>query len=439
MNSKTIKCGLSTDSPNEHFHSTPISQHDVDNITRRRKPSIECNVPISNSFELLSDNDEEQSLSESSTSHLYSSLPNTSTQRKNISCPTLQLNSDIIEELKNKILILEDKLEITEHELDNQLSENHALGKKILEYERKVAKLSHICHSTHKSTHLSSSTGTRTKTKHHNKTNLDLSRLSPYRQKRRENIILALDSKEEKKSGENNKSITSLHNLTHPPLVVTSNSDKNKTNTVTSSDKTNICVLSSNKYNKTLPTIENVLSENHHIIHYLKPNCGIKELLRGIVTKVYNYTHKDYCVVFIGDEDFTSSHDHFKLITYIKDALRKIQHTNVILCLPTYRLNKHIFNGRVESFSNMLYWDPEIHDYAYLLDTNLNLEYNHHMYRVPSGLIKSKALRTISVDLKQLISLIKKRISHSCSNLNCNNNAFFRQDTGFPTPNDITR
>lgn len=343
-----------------------------------------------------------------------------------------------MEELKNRIRILEDKLEITEHELDNQLSENHALGKKILEYERKVAKLSHICQSTHKSTHLSNSTGTRTKTKRYNKTNLDLSRLSPYRQKSRgENIILVPDSKEEKKRGENNKSINSLHNLTHSPLVVTSNPDKNKTNT--NSDKANICVLSSNKYNKTLSTIENVLSENHHIIHYLKPNCGIKELLHDIVTKVYNYTYKDYCVVFIGDEDFMSSEDHFKLITYIKDALRKIQHTNVILCLPTYRLNKHIFNGRVESFSNMLYWDPEMHDYAYLLDTNLNLEYNHHMYRAPSGLIKSKALRIISEDLNQLILLIKKRISHSCNNLNCNNNKFFRQDTGFPTPNDITR
>lgn len=425
MKSKTFRCQPCINSPNYLSHSTPVSHHLADNVTQRKKPNVQCNLPINNSFELLSDHEEEDQeiTSKMSTTYSYSSLPNVSiTQRKNTSCPALQLNSDIIEDLKEKIRSLETKLEITENELENQLSENHILGKKILEYEHKVAKLSHICQSTHKS----NCNSTRSKQKIYNKTRLDLSRTSTYQRKTRVETSFGPDHIEENRD----KSLTSFQTFNNSPLHVNSDSEKKKTNALTTSPiKANICVLSSNGYNKTLSTLDDMLSEHFHIIHYLKTNCGIKELLHGIETKVVNYTYRDYCIVFIGDYDFTSSKDYFELTNYIKNALQKIQHTNVILCLPTYRLNKHIFNGRVESFSNMLYWDSVIHEYAYLLDTNLNLHYSRHMYRGHTGIIKTNALRIISKDLKRMILHIKKyHISLPCGNPNCNDDTFFRRD-----------
>lgn len=430
------KCQPCLNSTNNHYHSTPISYHHTDNITKRKKPNIKCNLPISNSFELLSDDSEEYEAipSKSSTKYSYSSLPNTTTQRRNISCPALQLNTDIIDDLKERIRSLEEKLQTTENELDNQLSENHALGKKILEYERKIAKLSHICHSSNKSR------STKTKRNNYSKTRLDFSRQIPYQQSNQEHINFVPNSEEDLESKNNNRSLTMTCN--HSPMGATRilDKDKNKNNSI-STNKANICILSSNKYNKTLSTIENVLSERFQLIHHLKPNCGIMELLQGITSKLNNYTFEDYCVVFIGDEDFISSKDNFGLVSCIKEALRKIQHTNIILCLPTYRFNRHIFNGRVESFSNMLYWDPEIHDYAYLLDTNLNLDYSNHLYRGYSGLIKSKALRIISEDLERLILHVGNhnlsRPKYVCPNSNSNYNAdtFFRQDM-VETPNE---
>lgn len=415
------KCQPCLNSPNNHYHSTPISYHHTDNITRRKKSNIKCNLPMSNSFELLSDDDEEYEAipSKSSTDYSYSSLPNTTTQRKNISCPALQLNTDKIDDLKERIRSLEEKLQITENELDNQLSENHALGRKILEYERKVAKLSHICHSPNKPR------CTKTKRNSYNKTRLDFSRQISYQQSNQEHITFVPNTEEDLESKNNNRPLTKTCN--HSPMRATSiHKDKNKNN---STNKANICILSSNKYNKTLSTIEDVLSERFQLIHYLKPNCGIMELLQGITSKLDNYTFEDYCVVFIGDEDFKSSKDYFGLVLCIKEALQKIQHTNIILCLPTYRFNKHIFNGRVESFNNMLYWDPEIHEYAYLLDTNLNLDYSKHLYRAYSGLVKSRALRIISEDLGRLILHVgNHHLSHPKSNYNYNADTFFRQD-----------
>lgn len=171
-------------------------------------------------------------------------------------------------------------------------------------------------------------------------------------------------------------------------------------------NKNSICIISSNKYNKTRSVMEDTLGDQYHIFHYLKPNCGIIELLRNIEYTVTNYTYDDFCVIFVGDDDFLTTKSSFKLCSEIKEALLKIQHTNIILCLPTFRFQKHtnlLFNWRVESFNNQLYWDRELHDYAYLLDTNLHLEYSNYMYRPVTGLIKTNALRIISTDLKQLI------------------------------------
>lgn len=426
MKSKTFKCQQCINSPNYTSHSTPVSYHHIDHVTKRRKQiEVQCNLHTSNSFELLSDNDgqDEEIELKPSTTCSYSSLPNLSAQHKNISCPVLQLNNEIVEDLKEKIRSLEKQLEITEYELENQLSENHVLGKKILEYENKISKLSHICRSPHKSSYSS----TQAKTKSYKKKNrADLSR-TPFERKDRDDIIHMPES---------NKYIDKDHNelLTIVPhvnssLLDTSSPVKKRTNAIpTNLNKTNICVLSSNKYNKTLSTFENVLTGDYHVVHYLKPYCGIKELLDGIEIKVQNYTYRDFCIVFVGDENFMTSQDHFKLINHIKEALQKIQHTNVILCLPTYRLNKHIFNGRVESFSNILYRDSQVHDYAYLLDTNLNLQYNHGMYRAYSGIIKTSALRVIFKDLQGLIILIEKHhISFPYANPFCNDGTFFRQ------------
>lgn len=437
----------SSEAPGCFLHSTPTTQshNQTDNVTQRRRRNVQCHLPTSNSFELLSDNDEgEAQISQisqsSSTSLTYSSLPNISTLHRTVSCPALQLNNDIIKDLQDKIKLLETKLEITENELDNQLSENYALENKISKCELKIAKLSRICQLTHKE----KCTSSKSKSRIGNKTGFDFSKHSSGIS---EDTTL-VSSKKVTVNKRINESHTSPQVCqTHSPLSnssITGNHNTNKIDSPTTIlKKGNVCILSSNTYNKTLSTFEDVLSEHYNTIHYLKSHCGIKDLLRGIESKVNGYTYNDYCVILLGDKDFTSSKDYFELISYIKEELQKIQHTNIILCSPTYKLYKNIFNGRVESFNNMLYWDPEIHEYAHILDTNLHLEYNHHMFRSYSGYIKPNALRTIFEDIKRLIVKINKRLkfrpySSSNSNPNRNDPTFFRQDM-LVTTDDTTR
>lgn len=135
--------------------------------------------------------------------------------------------------------------------------------------------------------------------------------------------------------------------------------------------KKQICIISCDKNNKILKYSEQFFP-NVKVCHYLHTNADISSSLIGIDSKLKDFTYNDYCIIFLSEIDFMTTEDYTKLIKTIRVELLKVQHTNVILCLPTYRYKCHanLFNKRVEVFNNMLYLDNETHQYAYILDTN---------------------------------------------------------------------
>lgn len=96
------------------------------------------------------------------------------------------------------------------------------------------------------------------------------------------------------------------------------------------------------------------------------PNVGVLHMLDGIDTKAHNMTGKDYCVILIGETDFKVSNDYKELILGLRIQLQKIQHTNVLLCYPTYRYGWYtsLFNSRVECFIRLLERDVQTFQYA---------------------------------------------------------------------------
>lgn len=139
--------------------------------------------------------------------------------------------------------------------------------------------------------------------------------------------------------------------------------------------KPKLHILSSNKDNKILNIVNNKMSEMFSICHYLTPNCNTKHLLKDIEHKLVNFTMKDFCVIFLMEENFKTVYEYFELIKYIRLKLQKITHTNVIMCVPSYKYGSQFddYNWNVELFINLLHLDNMTHKYSYMLDTNLNV------------------------------------------------------------------
>lgn len=180
-----------------------------------------------------------------------------------------------------------------------------------------------------------------------------------------------------------------------------------------------ICMISSNKTNSMLSIAESTF-DNYKICHYLKPNSGINQLIKGLEVKLKGYTQKDCCIIFIGQEDFKKTNNYFDLVLNLRETLQLITHTNIIICLPTFVCNNHstIFNWRLECFNNLLYLDIHTHNYAYLLDSNLNLSYDYDMFSRRYGTIKNKGMKKIFEDLEQLVLFLVSNENDSSDEIN---------------------
>lgn len=172
----------------------------------------------------------------------------------------------------------------------------------------------------------------------------------------------------------------------------------------TSGTKSKIMIISSNKRNKIRQMVEQTF-ESFDVCHFLTPNVGIRVLLRDINTKLETFTHQDYCVLFIGEEDFRTSNDYKELVAFIRETLTNLNHTNIILCLPTFKCGKttNIYNRRIETFNSYLYQDTQRYEYAYLLDANLNLTYDWRMFSGRWGILNNRGMKTIISDLGFII------------------------------------
>lgn len=187
-----------------------------------------------------------------------------------------------------------------------------------------------------------------------------------------------------------------------------------------------LCIISSNNKNKILQIAENTIN-NFQICHYIYPHSNVIKLMENIGTKINKFTCNDYCVVIIGEEDFTKTRNYYDIIAQMKIILKTIKHTNVIIALPTYRHSEYsvLYNSRIEAFNSMIYYDTELNKYATLLDSNLNLTCDYTMFSKYKGVLNNNGMKNIFQNLKLLLE------KNVCVDKNMNNqqipeNRFFR-------------
>ncbi|CAH0585531.1 unnamed protein product [Chrysodeixis includens] len=174
--------------------------------------------------------------------------------------------------------------------------------------------------------------------------------------------------------------------------------------------KKKICIISSNKSNKVLSIAQEAF-QDADICHYIYPECGVLQLISNLDTKLVNFSKNDYCVILIGENDFVKTNNYLKTVIEIRNVLSKIQHTNLILCLPTYKLSNYysMFNCRVEAFGDLLCLDLNTHNYALLLDSNLELTCDYNMFSKHTGKLNNNGMKNIMYNLLKLINYNAKK------------------------------
>lgn len=178
------------------------------------------------------------------------------------------------------------------------------------------------------------------------------------------------------------------------------------TNQNISSLKRKICIISSETSSRIYKLAQGTQLCNFEICHYRKPNCNLNLLLDNIDEKVRNFTYCDYCIVYVGEVHFRKTHNYIELVSFIREKLIALKHTNFIICLPTFKYmvnNNIMYNSRIETFNNLLCLDAETYNYAYILDSNLNLPYTSDTYSHLYGTLNNKGLNIVISDLQDLV------------------------------------
>lgn len=394
----------------EEMHSTP-------HITHRKKHRI--NLPLQNSFEGLTTDDDDCS-------------PN----QLDRSCPNIYVKNgdEDIEKMKKTIIEMQEKLTMADNVIENHLAENFTLKKQVLKYELKIKQLTQISNeriTSHRSSNRRSSDNTNEWSKLDKvKCNLNNSNNQEdlHKGKKMTNECIQPDDstetladlklKIEKLLGELRTArqeieyllieIAKLKTINEGSDNIEQNSYSSMFNRNKTIEKNKICLLSTNKRNNLLSIAETTLGHDFELCHYLIPNCNTDHLITDIQLKLTDFTMKDFCVILIGEEDFNVTKDYYEQILHIKGTLQQIDYTNVVLCLPTFRCRKFtdMFNSRVEHFNNLIYMDNTTHEYAYILDSNLNLKYDHTMFHRQTGTVNDAGMQVIVNDLNILLKKI---------------------------------
>lgn len=380
----------SVDKQNQNIYSSEFMNCN-DNITIRQNTKI--NVSTHNSFQSLSTEDEED---------LSSVLASQSKTGFNRSCPEINAVLNVREELDSIKIELKDtqnKLLIAENEIDNMLIENSKLQKQITQYELKIKKMTRICTTTDLNISKNNYTPD-------NRTTSSLTSTLQKKKKRDQNHTSTPKySKKNTQSQMSGKKLEQIKNIIE---------NKTQNNTM----KNKVCVLSTNNTNKLLSISKKIIGDDFELCHYIKPKCGILEILHGINAKVKNFTMKDYCVIMMGHEDFRSTLDYYDLINKIKYILQEISHTNVLLCLPVFKCGRYynsVMNWRIESFNKVLYDDRHKHENypCKIVDSNFHLRYDDSMFNRRTGLLKNYGMTIIFKQIYEMMCSII--IEESCN------------------------
>lgn len=300
---------------------------------------------------------------------------------------------------------MHEKLRISDKELENQLAINFSLKKQITDYELRIKHLTQTNNSTpNNNTPIAPKGSTISGNRQEDKL-LKHESLEGVKQKickllselNRTSQELEFLLKEMNMSGlMNNKRI---RNDYYHPKVSTYNKEKGH--------KDKICLLSTNRNHNILSIAEQTFSDNYNMCHYLMPNVKTDQLLKGIETKIADFTMRDYCIILLGHEDFKTTRNYEDLVLHLRETLQRFDKTNIIICLPTFKCsgNSNMFNQRIEYFNNLLYQDNKSHIYAYLLDSNLNLKYDNTMFH-RHGTVNKTGMQVIFRYLHEMINEI---------------------------------
>lgn len=400
------------------INMSPNSGH---NITQR---AFKANIPVNNSFEQLPvegdgglNNDNEDQI-------LSSTLLNTT----RASLPNLSVDNQEVTELRAEIDKLKTELDKEREVFENVSLENIELSKMVRKQKKSIEVLTQLLLTdTHGNCSLENSPLS-------NKNN---SKVMSTRKKKYKQLVLNLEKElqendfksqdalnkedytsnydyagERAQTGENNlkNEKCSDCNQKLKQKVAISEAELEIEYTLEEKiesvqEKRKICIISSdNRYNTLNTTREHF--EKDEICHHLITGGGIIQLLQNIDMKLKDFTLNDYCIILIGKSDFLETKNYSSLVDYIRNELRKVQNTNVILCLPTFKQcskHKYFFNNRIETFNNLLYIDNKKHEYAYLLDSNRNLEYSRIMFAEGIGFLNRVGFRQVFRDVANLI------------------------------------
>lgn len=198
---------------------------------------------------------------------------------------------------------------------------------------------------------------------------------------------------------------TSKSSKTQPKTIGQKVHKESDSNIKPSDRKNKLCIVSTNKRNKILSIAEKTF-RNFQVCHYVSPNCETLQLIKNLDKKLDAYTMQDFCVIMIGEEDFRTTKNYYNIAIELRETIKKIQHTNIILCLPTYKLNNYstMFNWRIVTFNNLLHLDLETYEYVTVLDSNLDLSYDFSMFSEYNGKINDHGMRNIFQNLLSIIN-----------------------------------
>lgn len=317
------------------------------------------------------------------------------------SCESIR-DLEIVDELKQEISSLREKLVIAENEMENILSENCELQRKVVTLTHEISVLKKICTAPSPSERSlkrqSVSPGA-----------------SPLKKAAYISQILTLEGNISKLQTQLRKAqdeITYLNNIVEKCRDRIRNEHKNssrsmntsKNESSSSNGKKKLCVISATN---TLNVTHMLYSDNFYskfeFCHYIKTNCTAENLIENIESKIMSFTQDDYCVIMIGESDFHRNQNIKNLINIVIDKLNEITNTNVVIAAPTYICGKTLFNKRVELFNNELYRSLLNRENVYFFDTNRNLSLD--MFSPISGKLNQKGMRCILSSLTEYLAL----------------------------------
>ncbi|KAI5635612.1 hypothetical protein NE865_11692 [Phthorimaea operculella] len=359
---------------NLNAHSSPnVSNPKKTQEQRTSSPSasIVINIPTSNSFDsLCTENDDDDTPLDLTSGHI-----------RNRSCPAItQNNQEEITMLKNTIEALQKQLASADMDIEKKLNENCKLKEIIKQKDLALNRLKSQCKEK-----------IPVKTSQEKKTE---------QKKQPKATCLNADTESNDNIGVDNGIISDSEDnaeLFNNKIHIDTNS------------KRKIHIFSTNKKNNVL-TIAERHFKNTSLCHFIYPGSGIRHQLDSVLPKIADFTTNDFCIILLGDQDFYSSKDYNELVSNIRQTLLEMQHTNILICIPSFKLNKQstMFNSRIELFNKILCEDNLKFQYAYLIDTNSNLEYDRRHFNLKTGSINNSGMDIVFRTAHEKVNTIEQ-------------------------------